>query len=226
MRNLLFPLIISSVLAANTSAAQKSPKIDSLLVQLPMPKADAMDAVIEAFSRTGLEVTDNSGSMVESDVGGKTNLIGVKYTRAVRAVLFGHGETTTVLIRGEEAREGKDGFTKRLRIDNKAGGNGKKVWEQMAAVAHALEDASGKSAQLTATPPQGASTPAPEVARASTPPVSADIPPGMAIVGDARTKLYYPVECASLRDVPTEARYFYATEEDAQKDGYRKNNGC
>jgi hypothetical protein len=98
-----------------------------------------MDAVLEAFARCGLDVTDNSGSMVEADMGGKSNLLGVKYTRVVRALAFGSDSATTIVIRGEEAREDDKGWAKRLRIDNKAGGNGEKVWRKMVEVAVALD---------------------------------------------------------------------------------------
>ncbi len=123
--------------------AQKSPKIDSLLVVIPAPKGEAMDQVLAAFAAAGLEVTDNSGSLVSSDVGGSTNILGTKYTRSVRALLTGSGGSTTVLLHGEEFRSDNKGFTKRLRIDNRAGGNGKKVWNQMLTVAHTLESAWG-----------------------------------------------------------------------------------
>jgi hypothetical protein len=132
-------LLFTSVLVIAEAQAQKNAKIDSLLIRLPKAKPAAMDAVLEAFARSGLDVTDNSGSMVEADLGSKSNIIGMKYTRVVRAVVFGNDSVTTVLIRGEEAREDEKGFTKRLRIDNKAGGNGEKIWKKMVAVALALD---------------------------------------------------------------------------------------
>jgi hypothetical protein len=99
-----------------------------------------MDRVLTAFAQAGLDVTDNSGSMVESATGAKSNIIGVKYERTVRALLMSRDSSTTaVLLRGEEARSDKQGWTKRLRIDNRAGGNGGKVWRQMVAVAVALD---------------------------------------------------------------------------------------
>jgi hypothetical protein len=132
-------LFLVPFVGTSQSQAQKVPKIDSLLIHLPKPKAAAMDAVLEAFARSGLDVTDNSGSMVEADIGGKSSLLGLKYTRVVRAVVFGNDSATTIMIRGEEAREDNKGWVKRLRIDNKAGGNGEKVWRKMVEVAVALD---------------------------------------------------------------------------------------
>lgn len=144
-------LILGWVLmvAATPSQAQKTPKIDSLLVRLPIAKAEAMDRVLEAFARAGLDVTDNAGSTVESRVENRRSLIGVDYTRTVRALLFGNDSSTTVLIRGEETREDNTGFKKHLRIDNRAGGKGKDTWRKMVAVATALD---GQQVPPEATP--------------------------------------------------------------------------
>jgi hypothetical protein len=54
-------------------------KVDSLLVVVPQPKPAAMDRVLAAFAQVGLDVTDNSGSMVEAKTGAKSNLTGARY---------------------------------------------------------------------------------------------------------------------------------------------------
>jgi hypothetical protein len=118
----------------------KRPKIDSLLLQLPQPKVEAMDLVLESFARAGLSVTDNSESLVESDVGATVSgFTGVKYTRIVRAFLIGRDPTTSVLIAATEERNDQRGFRKQVRISNRTGGNGEKVWRKMVAVAMALD---------------------------------------------------------------------------------------
>lgn len=121
--------------------AQKVPKIDSLLVELPVPKPAAMDLVLNAFISAGLEVTDNSGSMVESDQGGNRNMLGLRFTRVVRALVTARDSASTrILLTGIEVRlnERDDPFT-RLRIDNKAGGAGEKLWCKMVSMASALD---------------------------------------------------------------------------------------
>ena len=118
----------------------KRPKIDSLLLVLPQPKAEAMDAVLDAFARAGLSVTDNSGSMVESDVGVTVSgFTRVKYTRIVRALLIGRDTITRVLITATEQRDDQRDFQKQIRISNRTGGNGGKVWRKMVAVGMALD---------------------------------------------------------------------------------------
>jgi hypothetical protein len=66
-----------------------------------------MDRVVTAFAQVGLDVTDNSGSMVEATTGAKSNLIGVKYERTVRALVLSRDAAhTAVLLRG--GREGAE----------------------------------------------------------------------------------------------------------------------
>ena len=127
-----FPLA-ALVLLAQPLSGQKAEKIDSLLVQLPIPKAAAMDRVLAGFAAAGLDITNNSGSLVESDLGAKNNaLTGANYRRSVRALVFAQDSTSTrVLITGIEARDDNGRVFKRMRIDNRAGGNGEKAWCQM-----------------------------------------------------------------------------------------------
>jgi hypothetical protein len=99
-----------------------------------------MDAVLDAFARAGHSVTDNSGSMVEADVGNTVSgFTGVKYIRIVRAILIGRDKATSVLITATEQRDDQRGFQKQIRISNRTGGNGGKVWQKMVAVALALD---------------------------------------------------------------------------------------
>jgi hypothetical protein len=100
-----------------------------------------MDLVLTGFAAAGLDVTDNSGSLVESDIGAKNNsLTGANYQRAVRALVIAKDATATkVLLTGIEARDDNGRVFKRIRIDNRAGGNGEKVWCQLVAVAVFLD---------------------------------------------------------------------------------------
>lgn len=128
--------------AAAPVAAQKVLKVDSLLVRLPKPKAEAMDLVLEAFMRAGLSITDQTSSIVESEQGSNDSMFGgIRFTRVVRALLIGRDSVTTILITGDEVRSDKasGGEFKKLRIDNKAGGAGEKVWKKMVAAAIALD---------------------------------------------------------------------------------------
>jgi len=123
---------------------QKVPKIDSLLVRLSKPKADAIDLVLAAFVHAGLSITDQTSSMIESDQGSTDAALGgIRFTRVVRALVLGRDSTTTILITGDEVRiDKKDGREfKKLRIDNKAGGAGEKVWRKMVSAAMALDSA-------------------------------------------------------------------------------------
>ena len=126
--------------------AQDPAKVDSLLVTLSKPKAVATDVVLAALMANGLNVTDNSGSLIVADFGQTTDPVfgSTRYDRKVRAlVLLVDSATTRVLITGEEVRSDVRGRTdrefKRLRIDNRAGGNGEKVWCRMVATAMMLD---------------------------------------------------------------------------------------
>lgn len=144
MRRMTVVIIALALVVTGPAAAQKVAKIDSLLVRLPKPKADAMDLVLEAFVRAGLSITDQTASMIESDQGTTDAMIGgIRFNRVVRALVLGRDSMTTVLITGDEVRsDKKDGREfKKLRIDNKAGGAGEKVWKKMVAAALALDSA-------------------------------------------------------------------------------------
>jgi hypothetical protein len=134
-------LLTTTFALSQPVGAQKAEKIDSILVELPIPKAVAMDRVLAGFASAGLDVTDNSGSLVESDVGAKNNaLTGANYRRSVRALVITKDATATrILLTGIEARDDNGRVFKRIRIDNRAGGNGEKVWCQLVAVAVLLD---------------------------------------------------------------------------------------
>jgi hypothetical protein len=120
----------------------RAQKIDSLALRLHMPRDKSVDAVVAAFAQSGLTVTNTTTSLVESDQGSLPTF-GGKTQRIVRAVLFGADSTTTVVMTGDEIRMNDDGsLLRRLRIDNRAGGNGGKVWKRMVAAAMMLDSAS------------------------------------------------------------------------------------
>ncbi len=63
----------------------------------------------------------------------------MQYNRIVRALLIGRDATTSVLFMATEARDDQRGFQKQIRISNRTGGNGGKVWRKVVAVAMALD---------------------------------------------------------------------------------------
>jgi hypothetical protein len=113
-------------------------KIDSLIVRLAMPRERALDAVVGAFLAAGLRVINTTPSIIETDEGSNAGW-GQSFHRVVRAILVGAESATTVIIYGEERRHYSSGGTKRLRIDNRAGGNGGKVWAKMVDAAWSLD---------------------------------------------------------------------------------------
>ena len=134
----LIPQIALASLVATALSAQK---IDSLLVKLPVAKERAFDAVVRAFTTVGLEVSNTTSSLIEADQGSTGNMaFGGEAHRVVRAVLLPSDSSTVVVITGIEQRTDPDGTTsRRLRIDNHAGGNGGKVWKKMVAAALMLD---------------------------------------------------------------------------------------
>lgn len=131
--------------------AQKPPKIDSLLVTLPMPREQAASAVVAAFSQAGLGITNTTPFLIEADQG-STGAWSTEHHRVVRAVLTNPDSAhTNVLIVGTEVvteREvrigrrvysGRGNILSQKRIDNRAGGNGGKVWGMMVDAAWMLD---------------------------------------------------------------------------------------
>lgn len=152
MRTMLFVVAIAGGVAAYPAQAQQKTKIDSILVTLPLRKDAAMEKVLDAFATVGLPVVDNSGSLVTAEAYSNTSALGVVYTRTVRATVLRRSDSTaSVLLIGQEVREDtNDDSKRRLRIDNRAGGNGKKVWRKMVAVAAALDSTQNVALQTEA----------------------------------------------------------------------------
>lgn len=138
-RSIATAVVISCALAP--SAASQKVKVDSLLIVIPRPKAAVIDIVLIAFAEQSLDVTENSGSTITSDQGTtKNTFTGVKYSRAVRAlVLAPDSIMTRVLITATEAQDAKIGGMKRKRIDNQSRGTAAKLWCQMVRVAMSLD---------------------------------------------------------------------------------------
>lgn len=150
----LVPLaLLLAVTVAVPLPAQDNPKIDSVLVRLGLPKDSTLEAVGAAFAKRGLVVTNASPFFVEADLGQTGNALGfsVPTHRVVRAVIFAIGESTTVVLTGEEVRKNSFGQQiRRLRIDNRAGGNGEKAWCRMVAVALELDSLQVPAAAIKA----------------------------------------------------------------------------
>ena len=137
-------LAVTTIILVGALGSQaQAQKIDSLALHLHLPRDKAVDAVVSAFTQTGLGVTNSTPSFVEADQGRKSTF-GGQTARKVRAMLFGSDSITTVVIVGDEIRYDDDATTilRRLRIDNRAGGNGGKVWTMMVAAAMMLDSAS------------------------------------------------------------------------------------
>ena len=134
--------VTTVILVGALGSQAQAQKIDSLALHLHLPRDKAVDAVVSAFTQSGLGVTNSTPSFVEADQG-RTSGLG-ETARKVRAMLFGSDTATTVVIVGDEIRYDDDGHSilRRLRIDNRAGGNGGKVWAKMVAAAMMLDSAS------------------------------------------------------------------------------------
>jgi hypothetical protein len=161
--------------------AQKPSKIESLQVRLAQSKADAMELVVAAFMNAGLDITDNSGSLVEAEMGQKKGgfLGNTQYTRTVRALVVGAGISSSVVtLRGEEVQDitNSDGrhTIRRYHIDSKAKKDGGKVWKKMIDVAMALDSTQAPFAAVAPTartnqvqPSQGTGSAAPATSQRS-----------------------------------------------------------
>jgi hypothetical protein len=175
-----------AIALGNPVHAQKPPKIESLEVRLAQSKADAMELVVAAFMNAGLDITDNSGSLVEAEMGQKKGgfLGNTQYTRTVRALVVGAGSSSSVVtLRGEEVQDitDTDGrhTIRRYHIDSKAKKDGGKVWKKMVDVAMALDSAQAPFAAAAKTsapatartnqvqPSQGTSSPDPATSQRS-----------------------------------------------------------
>jgi hypothetical protein len=137
---LLSAVAMLLLVASFPASAQK---VDSLVLHLHIPRDKAVDAVVGAFTQAGLGVTNSTSSFVEADQGRTSGMSG-QTARKVRAMLFGPDSVTTVVVIGDEIRYDDDGTSilRRLRIDNRAGGNGGKVWKMMVAAAMMLDSVS------------------------------------------------------------------------------------
>ena len=136
--------LFSLLIACSSAAAQsKPPKVDSLLATLELTKDEASDAVVAAFTQAGLMVTDQTSSTITADLGEtRDELSSFHRRRIVRATLLPSAEVTLVLIQGtEDVRKGDRPVVLR-KIDNKARGNGGKVWRKMLKAARALDSTS------------------------------------------------------------------------------------
>lgn len=109
-RPLLLTAALAQFLIPDSAAQSKHPKVDSLLAAVPLPKAEASDAVVAAFTAAGLSVTDQTPSIVTADQGEtKDELFGYNRRRVVRATLLPAGaDTTRVLIQGTEEIRRRD----------------------------------------------------------------------------------------------------------------------
>lgn len=146
------------LLAFVLAAMQQTPKIDSLRLELPTTFDDAYARAATALTDNGLSITNSSPILIEADAGETTNFAsGGKNHRIVRVILLKRASSVTVQITGTEVRNYKSqGLltavqenSSQLRIDNRAKGNGGKVWRKMVAVAWTLDSTQVPSAAVT-----------------------------------------------------------------------------
>jgi hypothetical protein len=123
-------------------AAQVPAKVDSILIRVALPKAAALEEVAAAFAAHGLAVTNASAFFLEADLANPANATGFvsSTVRIIRASFYGRGDSTTVVLIGEEIRrDGRRQPYRQLRIDNQAGGDGQKAWCRLVTVAMSLD---------------------------------------------------------------------------------------
>jgi hypothetical protein len=136
MRSLLTLFLFSTL--GVTLSAQKAPKMDSLVIRLAKPKAEALDLVLAAFTNAGLVVSNQTSAMIESDQGASKDLLGDRYARVVRALVLGPDSNVTVLMAGVETSM-IDGRQVRQAISNRSKGTAGKLWDKMLLAAAALD---------------------------------------------------------------------------------------
>ena len=54
----------------------------------------------------------------------------------------------------------------------------------------------------------------------------ANAPEPTPMIGDTRNKTYYPLDCSALKDVPEKKRITFASQEEAEKAGYKRSEKC
>ena len=54
----------------------------------------------------------------------------------------------------------------------------------------------------------------------------ANAPEPTPMIGDTRNKTFYPPDCAALKDVPENKRITFASQEEAEKAGYKRSSSC
>lgn len=208
---------VFTVLTTPAAAHAQQAKVDSLLLHLPLSRAAALDRVVGAFMSVGLTVTNTTNSLVESDQGKTTDswLTGIDRARVVRAVLYGSDSSTTVFLVGSETQTMGTGQTRdKLRIDNKAKGNGGKVWRKMVAVAMALD-----SMQV------------PRAVRTGVADTVVYAPPDTrySFGGSLKGREFYPVTCKKVLGIPQTDVVWFASAKEAVRLGFHQGDtttGC
>ena len=54
----------------------------------------------------------------------------------------------------------------------------------------------------------------------------ANAPEPTPMIGDTRNKTYFPLDCSALKDVPEKKRVTFASQEEAEKAGYKRSERC
>jgi hypothetical protein len=138
-------LVLAAIALAVPAHRLHAQKVDSLMLRLAVPREAAAESVVTAFTRAGLTITNTTNMLIEADAGSTPNLLtGGEARRVVRAVLMGAPQNATnVLITGTEIRMDENKHVQQtIRLDNRAGGNGGRVWRKMVTAALALDSAS------------------------------------------------------------------------------------
>ena len=138
-RRLMTGVALTTLGAAGPLHAQAKVKADSLLLTLPMPKAEAFDRVVEAMTAVGLTPTNTTPVVIESDQGVTSSAIGsIQRHRVVRATLLAHGDSTRVLLRATEAIEQRGQVQRTVTLSNRSSGHGGTIWRKMVALGDSL----------------------------------------------------------------------------------------
>jgi hypothetical protein len=196
------------ILLAAALLTQQAAKVDSLRLVLGTPFDQAYSRVASAMTEHGLTITNSTPIMIEADEGATQDLlIGGTRHRIARAILLRRGSDSTVVqIVGREVVSSRSNHDE-MRIDNRAKGNGGRVWRKMVAVAWAL-DSTQVPREVIPIGDDGVLA------------VGADRLPadtGYAFAGSMKRREYYPLACKKKIDAIVSADVVWIANADQGK---------
>jgi len=206
------------------AAQSVTPKVDSIRIVLPVPREQAVSKAFDAMRAAGLNVVSTTPLLVFADEGATENFAtGGSNHRIVRADVTPGDSSSAILITGQETRQWKSGqalFTNYgqtqqvgLRIDNRAEGNGGRVWKKMVRAALILDSLQVPIAAIpmdVAVPMRG------EVAQ--------EFQASFPWVGSTKTKTYFSRDCAGKKSIRSDDEIVFASEAQAADLGYKRGD--